>query len=816
MSISVASIGQVYIPVRIIFMKTLSYMLTSNLGAAPTDLLLPQFTYTTPLAPPDLEGDSDTSGDASKPFAFSRLFQSSVGSPSRTFLSQNQTIPETPGPAVGRRSFSRSNVGSVTDSARRSVASFIGFSWGPPKDAFDDATRVVPAEPASAKPGLEECAPSFYIDTGFKNPSLQYPLVTPMKPSRGGTHGAVPPSTVRVTSVRRSAQSRPVSDREAMRMLVDCVGMSARKRVLESGKKPKILPQFGVGFAPPPPIMNMAGLTGDDSTSGKFGTLKALNYTRSGSCSRSEPRSSVINSVRKELRFDDTTTQILPPNLSYSTFSNTLSRTNSSTTSSSTTNHGSVNGNIGQYATIPSLYTGSDSASTSSETEGPPSPSPSPRPGSAMSMLSMSRRSATPTVSSTYMMSGSSTSGHVRSGSETQELQLLRTRSGSLGSLGTVLPTNNPAAMAGAAALLRATGTSNQQQGPERERRVQNGLEKREKQQEPMENGRVPTRRAHFADATDSSTGVSKPKGPATPHPTRSRATTATTSKSQPKSINPIATPMPKREARFEIVTPKPRSGTRFAIDEVDDQKGDRGGDGQEDGAVAFNMMTPKPRKEQQRPKFKAIQGTPHPAKSAKTNPLPKTTTAATTVSETLATEARTKKRVNPVASTPARVGTHRKTVGAVVDEGEDEDGGMRRRGGTRSDSDNESTPGKSRDKKGKVKRDDRVNINRLAEAETEKTTQNRREPDTRSKKAGAQKERANQSVCTDCRERFGPNGVRGGRAVNRVDQTYEEEEDYLDTMLDVMDRRYSVLRSEISRFEVQLQNFASRAQVRS
>ncbi|KAH8112029.1 kinase-like domain-containing protein [Phellopilus nigrolimitatus] len=373
---------------------------------APRDLLLPQFTYTTPLVPPPVSRDnegSETSPDASKPFAFSALFQSSVASRPTTSpgLSHLQTTLSTP--SFGRRNLSRSSGAS----AQKTLASFIGFSWGPPKDAFNDVTRVVPAEPVSASPGL--LAPSIVADTSA-HPA--HPLITPMRPTHGtGTPGigSVPPSTIRrVMSVRSNTQARPMSEREAMRLLVDCVGMSARKRVLESGKKPKVLlPHFGLGFPPPPPTIMAAGAAGEmrNGTGGGAGRPRAASHSRSLS------RSSAINTVRKELRFDDTTTQIR--DLSYS---NTFS-----------TNTGSGVGGGVQYASYP----GSD-ATMSSDTEGtggPPSPSPSPRPGSAMSMLSISRRSATPTVSSMCVMGSNVGMGMPRASSETPETKATRPRS---------------------------------------------------------------------------------------------------------------------------------------------------------------------------------------------------------------------------------------------------------------------------------------------------------------------------------------------------------------------------------------------------
>lgn len=45
----------------------------------------------------------------------------------------------------------------------------------------------------------------------------------------------------RTNTTGRTLMRRAVSDREAMRQLVDCIGMSARKKVLASGRKPRIL-----------------------------------------------------------------------------------------------------------------------------------------------------------------------------------------------------------------------------------------------------------------------------------------------------------------------------------------------------------------------------------------------------------------------------------------------------------------------------------------------------------------------------------------------------------------------------------------------
>lgn len=131
---------------------------------------------------------------------------------------------------------------------------------------------------------------------------------------------------------RSTAQRRAVSDREAMKQLVDCVGMSARKKVLESGRKPRIL---------------------------------VLPSSRTLSCG-----------LKKDVRFG-------PPHPHA-----IIVRDHNENTAEE-----SPNDPMAQDIAYPA---GSDCT----ESEGPPSPSPSPRPGSAMSMLS--RRSATPSISTSY------------------------------------------------------------------------------------------------------------------------------------------------------------------------------------------------------------------------------------------------------------------------------------------------------------------------------------------------------------------------------------------------------------------------------
>ncbi|KAF7369226.1 hypothetical protein MVEN_00250300 [Mycena venus] len=223
---------------------------------APPALHLPQFTYAEPsvVLP---QGDEDTSH--SQPFAFSALFQSSpMSAASPAAASAHQATP--------RRA-------SISSLAPQDDA-FIGFSWGPPDDAFPDAlpvdrsfspTRQVAGmdmeTPRPARLGVPLVTPNPRL-FGVAHPTTvtpapgfhSYPFLTPVRPGTGmGTH---PPQTIPRSTIRRTAGTgtgtarRPVSDREAMKQLADCVGMSARKKVLASGRKPRVLPTLTALTAP--------------------------------------------------------------------------------------------------------------------------------------------------------------------------------------------------------------------------------------------------------------------------------------------------------------------------------------------------------------------------------------------------------------------------------------------------------------------------------------------------------------------------------------------------------------------------------------
>lgn len=186
---------------------------------------MPHFTYTTSAieasyyAPPEPQDES-----VSHPFHFSALFQSSVStSPGWSVLrSTPRVTPESGSP--------------------KTEASFIGFSWGPTRDVFllldGSPTRrapevlktprpLLPVQPSPFPPHGPSEAPSVHLNA----------FTTPVRRHNMALYHTLP----RTSTIGRTPMRRAVSDREAMRQLVDCIGMSARKKVLASGRKPRIL-----------------------------------------------------------------------------------------------------------------------------------------------------------------------------------------------------------------------------------------------------------------------------------------------------------------------------------------------------------------------------------------------------------------------------------------------------------------------------------------------------------------------------------------------------------------------------------------------
>ncbi|KAE9394240.1 kinase-like protein [Gymnopus androsaceus JB14] len=226
----------------------------------PSSLHLPQFSYSTN---PELKAANTTeraSEEFSQPFAFSALFQSSAATSS-------------PGLSILRESPAHKS--NLTEST--SAAAFIGFSWGPPKDAFPEVHMEENTQhelPNSTGLGLSPALntprplriPSTWL-TPTPTPQLpgSHLTPTPSLPGSAHTHAFSTPikptelpatpyhaqtlprvmgSTIRRTN---TGTRRAVSDREAMKQLADCVGMSARKRVMESGRKPRVLNSYSFG-----------------------------------------------------------------------------------------------------------------------------------------------------------------------------------------------------------------------------------------------------------------------------------------------------------------------------------------------------------------------------------------------------------------------------------------------------------------------------------------------------------------------------------------------------------------------------------------
>ncbi|KAL4252040.1 hypothetical protein ABKN59_001808 [Abortiporus biennis] len=339
----------------------------------PDGLHLPQFTYTTPVPTSVPTEQGSLNETESRAFAFSALFQSSpMSSPGITNLSSQKT----PTQPSSSRSILREQV----------VASFIGFSWGPPADAFskplDSNTEATPnrlenfATPRPLRQASLALTPFGLTPHGtiHMTPSgaQRYPFATPIRPSLFTPHGTLP----RASTIRRTAPRRTVSDREAMKQLVDCVGMSARKKVLESGRKPRILSQMKFG-------------------SGGSGATGSLGRARSGS------------GTLKELRFDKSVMVVSNDGvtdlnkLDFGSGSTSSSMTMGNNTSAGSVIHGlsmslSTIGPASEHQLSSIMSVSEDDSFMSEDSDIPPSPSPSPRPGSAMSM--MSRRSQTPTI----------------------------------------------------------------------------------------------------------------------------------------------------------------------------------------------------------------------------------------------------------------------------------------------------------------------------------------------------------------------------------------------------------------------------------
>ena len=283
----------------------------------PSDLHLPHFTYNEDVSGsreprlPDPHTQQEQPNNTPA-FDFSALFQPSEDGSSPA-LSVLRTTP---------RSVLRQQAESF----------FVGFSWGPAVDAFPNVPPTTATAPKAAPPPVSL---SYHHSQAPQTPTLAAfgsgELFTPM---HAGIRTGSCASTLRRT---RTAPRRPVSDREAMRQLVDCIGLSARKKVLAAGRTPR-----GSALGP---------------------------------------------SRTKTLRFATEAPDLLDFSEAWPSVA-AISGGGAPRDSDLSTLDGTA---------VLALDTGEDESDGASASDAPPSPSPSPRPGSAMSMLS--RRSATPTGS---------------------------------------------------------------------------------------------------------------------------------------------------------------------------------------------------------------------------------------------------------------------------------------------------------------------------------------------------------------------------------------------------------------------------------
>lgn len=201
---------------------------------APSDIHVPRFTYSASAVPVSpIEPPNPADEENSQPFAFSALFHSSPNS--SLGISILQDAPHHMSP--------------------QAESAFIGFSWGPSEDALflptDSSqkyeTDKLAALAATPQP-LQATSEKFSPYPSHKAPSAAThfsAFATPIRPHGSSAFHTLP----RTGTIRRTAQRRTVSDREAMKQLVECIGMSARKKVLASGRKPRLMQSSGRNFS---------------------------------------------------------------------------------------------------------------------------------------------------------------------------------------------------------------------------------------------------------------------------------------------------------------------------------------------------------------------------------------------------------------------------------------------------------------------------------------------------------------------------------------------------------------------------------------
>ncbi|KAF7794389.1 hypothetical protein EIP86_005523 [Pleurotus ostreatoroseus] len=269
----------------------------------PEDIHLPQFVYSTPIASQAPPADaSSLSEKSSHPFSFSAFFQSSTMS-AEDIDPELAPVPSLP-PSAQKEKAGRSIL------REPASAAFIGFSWGPARDAFPASVhgskgRNIP--PSAATPAvlmtprpLQQSTPmptriqSRTLSTPQQQsrtlpftPTSAFPFTTPVRQTSTGVDhlnispGGATPFRTPYRPPGSTVPRRTVSDREAMKQLVDCVGMSARKRVLESGRKPRVTLSYPDPRVQQPPSTLRSRSSVGTGTTGTTGTLKALRFDRS-------------------------------------------------------------------------------------------------------------------------------------------------------------------------------------------------------------------------------------------------------------------------------------------------------------------------------------------------------------------------------------------------------------------------------------------------------------------------------------------------------------------------------------------------------
>ncbi|KAG1786901.1 kinase-like domain-containing protein [Suillus plorans] len=193
---------------------------------APSDIHVPQFTYSASAVP---EPPDPTDEENSQPFAFSALFHSSPNTSLGISILQDTSHHISP----------------------RAESAFIGFSWGPTEDAYllptnlsrkYETDRLATPQPLQATSGNYNPRPLLKASSTATHFSA---FATPIRPHSLSAFHTLP----RTGTIRRTAQRRAVSDREAMKQLVECIGMSARKKVLASGRKPRLIQSSSRNFS---------------------------------------------------------------------------------------------------------------------------------------------------------------------------------------------------------------------------------------------------------------------------------------------------------------------------------------------------------------------------------------------------------------------------------------------------------------------------------------------------------------------------------------------------------------------------------------